>query len=426
MRMRLSAVAILSLSLLLLLSFQNCAPSFSDQDKAQAFSQPFTIVPSTTSETTVAATTAGATSAPLATVKDKCEVTTESGGPTIVSWASPMRMRVYQRQGATADVSVSVGLSGASDCLQARVLNSDQSIVVPWTNVVDGKLRIPNGGWYYVQVRAIANNTAGSVGMLDFVGVGEVFVTAGQSNSTFYGESPQKTASGKVVYFDGAEWQICQDPLKRVDPDAPGGAPWCLLGDMMASAYNVPVAFAPTGWGGTSITQWQKNASGSPGAPGALYARLMQIVQYFGPGGVRAVLWHQGESDVNAMDSWTYATHLLNIVQGTREAVNHPVSWFVSRATYPHDWGSSQAHNWQVISSQGNSARIQVLDAARLQIRAGQEAIVQQDGNGVYYGPDTDLLGTDYRYDGVHFSNYGLSVTAQAWFNVIHPIISRP
>jgi hypothetical protein len=38
---------------------------------------------------------------------------------------------------------------------------------------------------------------------------------------------------------------------------------------------------------------------------------------------------------------------------------------------------------------------------------------------GIFAGPDTDLLGYAYRYDGCHFSTEGLEAYADAWLTAI-------
>ena len=54
---------------------------------------------------------------------------------------------------------------------------------------------------------------------VEHVGVGEVFVVAGQSNSANHGEEKQTTKTGKVATFDGKRWQLANDP----QPGASGG-----------------------------------------------------------------------------------------------------------------------------------------------------------------------------------------------------------
>src|SRR5262249_33214233 len=134
-----------------------------------------------------------------------------------------------------------------------------------------------------------------AVGTVDNVGSGEVFITAGQSNAGFWGQPVQRSATGKVSYYDGSAWLPCSDPVDLGDGGT-GGAPWCLFGDMLVSKADVPVGIVPVAYGGTPISAWLPNARSKNGI--RLYGRLAMRLQTLGLHGVRGILWHQGESDV--------------------------------------------------------------------------------------------------------------------------------
>ena len=51
-------------------------------------------------------------------------------------------------------------------------------------------------------------------------------------------------------------------------------------------------------------------------------------------------------------------------------------------------------------------------------LRAVQTGLVQHC-DGVALGPDTDILGLAYRYDGIHFTSDGLSAAANLWYDHI-------
>ena len=70
----------------------------------------------------------------------------------------------------------------------------------------------PAGGWWRLDVRVMHAGRECGRGSVAHVGVGEVFVVAGQSNSANHGEERQVTESGRVASFDGTAWRLANDP----------------------------------------------------------------------------------------------------------------------------------------------------------------------------------------------------------------------
>src|SRR6202035_2108016 len=95
--------------------------------------------------------------------------------------------------------------------------------------------------------------------------------------------------------------------------------------DALYQKYHVPVGIASTGHGGTSVKQWQ------PGAE--LFPHMMKRIEQLGPHGFRAVLWHQGESDVG-MSTDDYARLLTNLIQESTKAAGWDFPWFVAQVSY--------------------------------------------------------------------------------------------
>ena len=73
-------------------------------------------------------------------------------------------------------------------------------------------INAPAGGWYRLELRATAAGKALAQARVERVGVGEVFVVAGQSNSANYGAERQITKTKRVAAFDGSRWQLANDP----------------------------------------------------------------------------------------------------------------------------------------------------------------------------------------------------------------------
>ena len=68
------------------------------------------------------------------------------------------------------------------------------------------------GGWHRLNVQAVVGATIVGQVVVEHVGIGEIFVIAGQSNSANHGEEKQKVNSQKVSTFDGKSWRIADDP----------------------------------------------------------------------------------------------------------------------------------------------------------------------------------------------------------------------
>src|SRR5207248_715339 len=115
---------------------------------------------------------------------------------------------------------------------------------------------LPAGGWYRLEIRAVDAQTSRNVVVINHVGVGEVFVVAGQSNSSNYGAERQKVQSGLVVNFDGAQWRIADDPQPGVQDRSNKGSFIPAFGDALAARFHVPIGVACVGCGSTSIRQW--------------------------------------------------------------------------------------------------------------------------------------------------------------------------
>ncbi|MCL5099301.1 MAG: sialate O-acetylesterase, partial [Candidatus Omnitrophica bacterium] len=246
------------------------------------------------------------------------------------------------------------------------------------------------------------------------VGVGEVFLVAGQSNASNHGAQRQQTLSGMVAAFDGAKWQIANDPQPGGSGD--GGSFIPSFGDAMVAKFGVPIGVACRAVGGTSVREWLPKGSHMTNQPttgahviqvgpheweasGELFDRLVQCLRAFGPGGVRAILWHQGESDAGQARSGypadrqisgqQYYDFMETLILASRTGAGWNVPWFVAQATY---------HSEQ--------------DPADEEFRMAQAALWR--GGIVLEGPDTDALRAEYRA-GVHFNARGLRRHGELW-----------
>lgn len=282
----------------------------------------------------------------------------------------------------------------------------------------------PAGGWYRLNVRVTRGDKVLAENVVDRVGIGEIFVIAGQSNSANHGEEKQQSKSGKVVTFDGKSWRVCNDP--QPGASGSGGSFVPPFGDAMAQRFNVPVGFVTCGIGATSVREWLPKGATFPHPPtltgnvtqrpggdweskGQAYDMFVSRMKALGPDGFRAVLWHQGESDANQSDATRtlpgklYREYLEKIIRDSRRDIGWDVPWFVAQASY-HVPG----------------------DEASAEIRAAQ-ASLWKDGVALE-GPDSDALKGEWREGGgkgVHFSGPGLREHAARWVDKVAPWLEK-
>lgn len=286
--------------------------------------------------------------------------------------------------------------------------------------VYHAEVTAPSGGWYRLEVRGKNNDTIVVAASVAHVGIGEVFVVAGQSNSANFGEQKQRTDSQQVSSFDGKYWRLANDPQPGAEGE--GGSFMPPLGDLLTERFGVPIGFVACGAGGTSVREWLPQGTTFPNPPtierhvrkhddacwesrGNLFNSLCGRMNSLGPSGFRAVLWHQGESDAHQQDATRtlpgnlYRDYLAKIIKDSNQRIGWNAPWFVAQVSY---------------HSPDDSSSIDIRDG---QARLWREGIALE-------GPDTDVLTGAFRDGagkGVHFSATGLREHANRWFEKIAP-----
>lgn len=254
--------------------------------------------------------------------------------------------------------------------------------------------RVAAGGWYRLEIRGRVNDTAVAVSSVEPIGVGEIFIVAGQSYATNCNDKRFKVTDpqARVVAFDSmkATWAVANDPQPAPD-GSDGGSIWPPLGDALARELRVPVGFVNVAVGGTSSIQWMPD--------GSLHPRLAQAGKTLRR--FRAVLWQQGESDVIAKTSIErYVANLTTIRETAAKAWGLEPPWLLAKSTH---------HPTVYDDSQGEGRIRNAID--ELLKRPGFKA-----------GPDTDTLQGENRGDAKsrrHFSAIGQRRAAVMWLAAI-------
>lgn len=398
-----------------------------------------------------------------------------------ITITSPVLRQVFQRNLKNeAIVAVAGSYSQPIDTIQVRMIpvKAGQGIAIDWTllkanplgGLFKGSITV-KGGWYSMEVRGLLRGkVVGAVSKIEKVGVGEVFVIAGQSNAggsglrsanetpasddrvncadflkdfgdNFYkaGFDPQNTS---YITYTTSNFSIIQfsQLSKKVTIGPLGLGPyyWGKVGDALASKLNVPIMFFNTGWGGASVRAWRESAENPNMAVlndfqdidvptrylpvGFPYENLNAVLRYYGINlGVRAVLWIEGETqnllNLEAIAQGkpapvtieNYLDNLQRLIKKSRQDLGtNKLAWVVARTSY-----SSQRGCDSIISPPKPSPII---------VNAQNQAITTDALRPIFPGPFTDNIQVDFigeRDRCVHFFGKGLDDVADAWIKTL-------
>ncbi|GAB3687286.1 hypothetical protein GCM10027592_00630 [Spirosoma flavus] len=341
----------------------------------------------------------------------------------------PMSRLVVQRGlDGNGRLYVSGRLAGNADRVEAQLtpVNAGQGAATGWQVVQNNPTNnlflgyvTGAGGWYVLTVRTIVGNNVTAQASVQPVGIGEVFITAGQSNARGLGIGDNDLGSNtdrvnaidsinhyyppgdQPLFSSGDPFPVPNfKPLtatRKIFPMAESSWGWGELGDYIVNRYNVPVAFYVAGWDGSTAENWSNTANGIPTCnryncnanwPNLQpYTNLKNILGYYASvSGARVILWHQGEAEYDFPGGPTsvdqYKDRLINVIQKSRQDFGgRNIPWMVAR-----------------VSFDGSTTRPSVI--------AKQNEVISTGGLNVFPGPEND--GIQNRNAGnvdVHFRN---------------------
>ena len=328
-----------------------------------------------------------------------------------VALTKPITRQVVQRGAAnTGTIAIQGTYAGTPSRIEARAVvmagagnsGSDTAWISitpsPAGGTFSGSLGpVTAGGWYQIEVRSVTSGAPGVTSIVQRVGVGDIYLTAGQSNSANYGTPSGVCTDDRISSYNYSNgvWAKAVDPMPG--PDGPGGSVWTRLGDLLAARDNIPVAFACMGQGSSQVSQWV------PGTGDYYASHVTAAVQAFPVNGFRAFLWHQGESDAIANTTpAVYQTRLNSVISQSRVDAGWSIPWYISEASFHPATSLSQEEP----------------------VVAGQRRVIEGDAL-VFPGPVTDdfhldggVENTGWGY-GVHFNAASLADFASQWAAVL-------
>lgn len=191
---------------------------------------------------------------------------------------------------------------------------------------------VPRGGLYRIETTlqldgsAIEWSQRGD--MVHHVGVGDIWVIAGQSNAAGYGKSPVQDGPEMGVHmFDASgEWRLATHPLSdstgtRYPANREFGngshSPYLAFGRKLKNSLGYPIGLIPAAMGGSPLSAWVKSVNGG------LFDNMLAYLRDAG-GSCRGMVWYQGCSDTGPADRAVYLARFTEMVSDIRRRLNHP------------------------------------------------------------------------------------------------------
>jgi len=351
-----------------------------------------------------------------------------------ITITSPQEWQVFQRHTRLeGKVEISGHAETAADVVEAHLSGTSVSGPLqdrwvrlkfqPASGNFHRSLRISAGGFYTVEVRLLRSHAVVATTSVPHVGVGEVFVISGQSNTTNWGEQQQTTQTKMVSSFSGTSWSLADDPQPGTQDNSAKGSFLPSFGDALYRHYNVPIGIVSVGRGATSIRQWLPTGERVDVLPatskfivhdpqkglvcdGTLFNTMIQRIRQLGPHGFRALLWDQGQSDSSLAPEHTISGERFEertalVIRRSRKAAGWNFPWITAVGTYMNPQHPSDPS-----------------------IQRAQRDVWKKGF--AIEGPDTDLLTDAYRGKngmGVHYNDMGLKAVGIAWAQKVEAYI---
>lgn len=211
-----------------------------------------------------------------------------------------------------------------------------QSVTTAADGTWQGELsQIPAGGLYRLETRYnpkgnLAGEWSARGDLRHFIGVGDLWLIAGQSNSAGYGKGPvyDPPEFGVHMLGNNERWALASHPLNDstdtqhpVNREAANSAhsPYLHFGRLLKQQLGFPIGLIQTALGGSALAPWNPSETHSA----VLYQNMLNCASLAG-GHIKGILWYQGESDATSALAPTYADRFCKAVQAWRVALGSP------------------------------------------------------------------------------------------------------
>lgn len=218
-----------------------------------------------------------------------------------------------------------------------RIVREDDGLAITyWEGCeMDGQnwtahLTIPEGGLYRIEAAVHKPGTypwINRIACVYHIGVGDIYVTCGQSNMTGYGRDSayDPPTLGVHSLMNRGGWSIATHPLSEAigsiygyPENATGTSPALSFARRLHERLGVPIGIVPTAVGGTPISFW------SPLEEGGCYREMERRIEKVG--NFRGYIWLQGCSDCEEKLASTYFERFSAMIDAWNEKFGkHPI-----------------------------------------------------------------------------------------------------
>jgi len=227
--------------------------------------------------------------------------------------------------------------------IYARIISENTQLpIVNWTEAqrsgddYSAVLRsVPAGGLYTIEVTACGdplNLEWGARGECrKHIGVGDIYIIAGQSNSAGYGKTPAADIPDIRVHLlrNCMKWDLATHPMNEstrslhqinAEGGNPGHSPWLSFAKTVLSEVNYPIGLVAASLGGSPISAWL-----SEDGKENLYSNMLGLIRAVG-GNVKGILWYQGcnDTDENRL-AVVYYDQFCRLVSSLRKDIGYDV-----------------------------------------------------------------------------------------------------
>ncbi len=166
--------------------------------------------------------------------------------------------------------------------------------------VFDISLEIPVGGPYRIDTYIRGGVSLEHAGERRFnIGVGDVYVVAGQSNAVGTGRDliSEEAADCVQLFRANGTWGRAEHPIfDSTDTKYPyfqgaGYSPWIAFAKTVSRRQGYPIGLIPAAVGGTPLLFWDRKTDGK------LFLNMLNMITDANCGFIKGILWSQGCND---------------------------------------------------------------------------------------------------------------------------------